>query len=55
MTLSCILRFDLAPLDLYVRHVNDWMNPFFTRIAPLLEPTRYDKLLPQFANHADLA
>lgn len=49
------LRFDLAPLDLYVRHVTDWINPFFTRIAPLLEPTRYDKFLPQFANHADLA
>lgn len=49
------LRFDLAPLDLYVRHATDWINPFFTRIAPLLEPTRYDKFLPQFANHADLA
>lgn len=48
------LGFDLAPLDLYVRHVTDWINPFFTRIAPLLEPTRYDKFLPQFANHADL-
>ncbi len=48
------LRFDLAPLDLYVRHVTDWINPFFTRIAPLLEPTRYDKFLKQFANYADL-
>jgi hypothetical protein len=48
------LRFDLAPLDLYVRHLSDWVNPFFRRIAPLLEPTRYDKLLPQFDNHADL-
>ena len=48
------LRFALEPLDLYVRHVAGWINPFFTRIAPLLEPTRYDKLLPRFENHADL-
>ncbi len=49
------LRFALEPLDLYVRHVTNWLNPFFTHIAPLLEPTRYDKLLPRFENHADLA
>ena len=49
------LRFDLEPLDLYVRHVSPWMNPFFRRIAPLLEPTRYDKLLRRFDNYADLA
>ena len=48
------LRFDLAPLDLYVRHVNGFFNLFFKRIAPLLEPTRYDKLLPRFPNFADL-
>ena len=48
------LRFDLEPLDLYVRHLTDWINPVFKRIAPLLEPTRYDKLLPRFANHRDL-
>jgi hypothetical protein len=48
------LRFDLAPLDLYVRHVSPWLNPFFGRIAPLLEPTRYDKLLRRFDNHADI-
>ncbi len=48
------LRFALEPLDLYVRHVTHWINPFFKRIAPLLEPTRYDKLLPRFENHADL-
>ncbi len=48
------LRFALEPLDLYVRHVSNWLNPFFTRVAPLLEPTRYDKLLPRFENHADL-
>ncbi len=48
------LRFDLSPLDLYVRHVSGWINPFFKRIAPVLEPTRYDKLLRQFRNHADI-
>ena len=48
------LRFDLEPLDLYVRHVNGLFNVFFKRLAPLLEPTRYDKLLPKFANYADL-
>ena len=49
------LRFALEPLDLYVRHAAGWINPFFTRLAPLLEPTRYDKLLPRFENHRDLA
>ncbi len=48
------LRFDLAPLDLYVRHVSGWINPFFKRIAPVLEPTRYDKFLRRFENHADI-
>ncbi len=49
------LRFALEPLDLYVRHTAGWINPFFKRIAPLLEPTRYDKLLARFDNHGDLA
>ncbi len=49
------LRFALEPLDLYVRHVTNWINPFFTRVAPWLEPTRYDKLLPRFENHVDLS
>lgn len=48
------LRFALEPLDLYVRHVSGWINPFFTRLAPLLEPTRHDKLLRRFENHVDL-
>ena len=49
------LRFDLEPLDLYVRHLSRWANPFFKRIAPRLEPTRYDKTLRRFANYAELA
>lgn len=48
------LRFDLEPLDLYVRHVRGFFNVFFRRLAPLLEPTRYDKLLPRFRNYPDL-
>lgn len=48
------LKFDLAPLDLYVRHVSDWVNPFFARIAPMLEPTRYDRFLRKFSNFSDL-
>ncbi len=49
------LRFDLEPLDLYVRHLSALANPFFKRIAPLLEPTRHDKLLRRFGNYSDLA
>ncbi len=49
------LRFDLEPLDLYVRHLSPWANPFFKRLAPLLEPTRHDKLLRRFGNYSDLA
>ena len=49
------LRFALEPLDLYVRHASNWLNPFFRRLAPLLEPTRYDPLLARFDNYADLA
>ena len=49
------LRFDLEPLDLYVRHLNPVFNPFFKSLAPLLEPTRYDKTLRRFGNYAVLA
>ncbi len=48
------LRFALEPLDLYVRHTSGWLNPFFRRVAPLLEPTRYDRHLRRFENYADL-
>jgi predicted N-acyltransferase len=48
------MRFRLAPLDLYVKHLNPAINPVFRRILPLLEPTRYDKILPKFSNSADL-
>jgi predicted N-acyltransferase len=48
------LRFELAPLDLYVRHASRWLNPVFRRIVPWLGPTRYDRFLPHFPNAADL-
>ncbi len=49
------LRFRLAPLDLYVKYLNRAINPVFRRILPWLEPTRYDKTLRRFENHADMA
>lgn len=48
------MRFRLAPLDLYVKHLNRAINPIFGRVLPFLEPTRYDKILPKFSNAADL-
>jgi len=44
----------LEPLDLYVRATQDWLNPFFAQLLPLLEPTRYDKAIQKFANKAEL-
>ncbi len=49
------MHFRLAPLDLYVKHLNRAINPIFGRVLPFLEPTRYDKFLPKFSNAADLA
>ncbi len=49
------LRFRLAPLDLYVKYLNRAINPIFRRVLPFLEPTRYDKSLRKFENHADMA
>lgn len=48
------MHFRLAPLDLYVKHLNRAINPIFRHVLPLLEPTRYDKILPRFNNAADL-
>jgi hypothetical protein len=49
------MRFQLAPLDLYVRHSSPLLNPIFRRIVPFLGPTRHDPTLAQFANYGDLA
>ncbi|MBI3878945.1 MAG: GNAT family N-acetyltransferase [Verrucomicrobia bacterium] len=48
------LKCDLVPLDLYVRHTSPWLNPFFRRIAPLLEPTRREPALRKFPNAHEL-
>jgi hypothetical protein len=48
------LRYQLDPIDLYVRHTSPVLNPIFARILPWLEPTRYDKTLKQFANYHEL-
>jgi predicted N-acyltransferase len=48
------LRCKLEPLDLYVAHTSPVFNFFLARFLPWLEPTRNDKTLKQFANHADL-
>jgi hypothetical protein len=48
------LRMHLEPLDLYVRLTQNWLNPFFAKILPLLEPTRYDRVIQKFANKSQL-
>lgn len=48
------LRFQLHPLDLYVRHTSQIPNLVLKWLLPFLEPTRYDKTLPRFANYAEL-
>jgi Acetyltransferase (GNAT) domain len=48
------LGFELAPLDLYVRHARPALNPIFGRIVRWLEPTRHDSVLHRFPNAAEL-
>ena len=48
------LRMDLEPLDLYVRSAYDWLNLVFKPILPLLEPTRYDRVIRKFTNANEL-
>jgi hypothetical protein len=48
------LGFELAPLDLYVRHARSALNPIFGRIVRWLEPTRHDSVLRRFPNAAEL-
>lgn len=48
------LKLELAPLDLYIRHVSPVINFFFRHLIPILEPTRYDPILPKFPNFPDL-
>lgn len=48
------LKCELAPLDLYVRHSSAWINPFFRRLLPVLEPTHRDPVLRKFPNAHEL-
>jgi hypothetical protein len=48
------LRQLLDPLDLYVRHTSRPINAVMKRLLPLLEPTRADPILPNFANYREL-
>ena len=48
------LRYLLDPLDLYVKHTSPIFNFMLNYILPLVEPTRYDKILPRFANYKEL-
>jgi len=48
------LGHDLAPLDLYVRHTNNFLNTIFKFALKYLEPTRHDPILKRFPNAAEL-
>ena len=48
------LKSSLYPLDLYVAHSSKLMNMLLRKILPMMEPTKADPILKQFANHADL-
>jgi len=44
------LKFELAPVDLYVRQTNPLLNAIFKRLARFLDPTRRDPILMRFEN-----
>jgi predicted N-acyltransferase len=48
------LRHSLYPVDLYVRHTSGTINAVFSRMLPLMEPTRSDPILPNFHNYREL-
>lgn len=47
-------RFDLAPLDLYVRASSGLLNFVLKPFLPLLEPTRHDPVLKRFGNYHEM-
>jgi predicted N-acyltransferase len=47
-------RMDLEPLDLYVRATSSLFNPILRRLLPILEPTRYDRVIKNFSNANEL-
>jgi predicted N-acyltransferase len=48
------LRQELDPIDLYVHHTSPLVNAVLKRALPFMEPTRYDKILPNFPNYREL-
>lgn len=44
------LKHTLVPQDLYVRHLSNFLNPAVKLGMRFAEPTRHDKILPQFPN-----
>ncbi len=44
------LRLDLAPHDLYARHVSRLINPLFKVATRFLQPVRHDPILARFRN-----
>jgi hypothetical protein len=48
------LRFDLEPMDLYVRHTNNVVNRLFRLALPFLDPTRNDETIKKFRNSGEL-
>jgi hypothetical protein len=48
------LKLDLAPQDLYARHVTGWINPLFKLAMGFMHPVRHNPLIGKFANAADL-
>ncbi|MGN6366931.1 MAG: GNAT family N-acetyltransferase [Phycisphaerae bacterium] len=48
------LKHQLVPQDLYVRHASSILNPAFKFAMRFAEPTRHDKIIPQFPNAHEL-
>ena len=44
----------VAPVDLYVRHTSGPLNAVLKRLLPVMEPTRYNPILPNFDNYREL-
>jgi predicted N-acyltransferase len=45
---------ELVPLDLYVMHTSNLLNPISRRVIKYLGPTRHDPVLPRFPNADEL-
>jgi hypothetical protein len=48
------LKFQLEPLDLYIRHLNPVANAMLQHVLKLLVPARYDVVLKKFPNYRSL-